>query len=87
MMLTSADNRAWWASIVVAALIVLPLALNVPLYFDDVGRSLSGSYGWSEDGRPLADHVVQLRYRRQTNPNTIQKQNQTYQINPKHLEI
>lgn len=60
MMLTSADRRAWWASVVVAALIVLPLALNVPLYFDDVGRSLSGSYGWSEDGRPLADHVVQL---------------------------
>ena len=54
------DRRAFWASIAVAGLIVVPLMLNVPLYFDDLGRSLSGSYGWSEDGRPLADAVSQL---------------------------
>ena len=54
------DRRALWASIAVAGLIVVPLMLNVPLYFDDLGRSLSGSYGWSEDGRPLADAVSQL---------------------------
>ena len=59
-MLSSTDRRALSASIGVAALIVLPLALHVPLYFDDVGRSLNGSYGWSEDGRPLADFVSQL---------------------------
>ena len=54
------DRRALWSSIAVAGLIVVPLMLNVPLYFDDLGRSLSGSYGWSEDGRPLADAVSQL---------------------------
>ena len=59
-MLSSTDRRALLASIGVAALIVLPLALHVPLYFDDLGRSLNGSYGWSEDGRPLADFVSQL---------------------------
>ena len=59
-MVSSTNRRAFWASIGVAALIVLPLVLHVPLYFDDLGRSLNGSYGWSEDGRPLADFVSQL---------------------------
>jgi hypothetical protein len=59
-MVSSTNRLAFWASIGVAALIVLPLALHVPLYFDDLGRSLNGSYGWSEDGRPLADIVSQL---------------------------
>jgi hypothetical protein len=59
-MLSSTDRRALLASIGVAALIVVPLALHVPFYFDDLGRSLNGSYGWSEDGRPLADFVSQL---------------------------
>ncbi len=59
-MLSLSDRRALAAAIGVAALIVVPLALHVPLYFDDLGRSLNGSYGWSEDGRPLADVVSQL---------------------------
>ena len=59
-MLSSTDRRALAVAIGVAALIVVPLALHAPLYFDDLGRSLNGSYGWSEDGRPLADFVSQL---------------------------
>ena len=48
------------AALWVGLLLVVPLALHAPLYFDDLGRSLNGSYGWSEDGRPLADFVSQL---------------------------
>ena len=59
-MVSSTDRRALGAAFLVAALIVLPLVLHVPLYFDDLGRSLNGSYGWSEDGPLLADFVSQL---------------------------
>ncbi|EAU71392.1 hypothetical protein BL107_07664 [Synechococcus sp. BL107] len=59
-MLSSTDRRALAVAIGVAALIVVPLGLHAPLYFDDLGRSLNGSYGWSENGRPLADFVSQL---------------------------
>ena len=36
------------------------LALKVPLFIDDFGRSLSGSYDWSKDGRPLAELIYRF---------------------------
>lgn len=38
-------------------LVALPIALSIPFYIDDTGRSISGIYGWRADGRPLADLV------------------------------
>ena len=58
--LTSRDRGQLVVALWVGLLLVVPLALHAPLYFDDLGRSLNGSYGWSEDGRPLADFVSQL---------------------------
>ena len=58
--LTSRDRGQLVVALWVGLLLVVPLALHAPLYFYDLGRSLNGSYGWSEDGPLLADFVSQL---------------------------
>lgn len=53
------NNEKWqflYASLI-AILIIIPIILNVHLYFDDFGRSLKGTYEWSGDGRPLAEYL------------------------------
>ena len=57
--LTSRDRGQLLAALLVGLLLVLPLALKVPMFIDDFGRSLSGSYDWSKDGRPLAELIYQ----------------------------
>ena len=57
--LTSRDRGQLLAALLVGVLLVVPLALKVPMFIDDFGRSLSGSYDWSKDGRPLAELIYQ----------------------------
>ena len=57
--LTSRDRGQLLAALLVGLLLVVPLALKVPMFIDDFGRSLSGSYDWSKDGRPLAELIYQ----------------------------
>ena len=57
--LTSRDRGQLVAALWVGLLLVVPLALKVPMFIDDFGRSFSGSYDWSKDGRPLAELVYQ----------------------------
>ena len=57
--LTSRDRGQLVAALWVGLLLVVPLALKVPMFIDDFGRSLSGSYDWSKDGRPLAELIYQ----------------------------
>ena len=57
--LTPRDRGQLLAALVVGLLLVVPLALKVPMFIDDFGRSLSGSYDWSKDGRPLAELIYQ----------------------------
>ena len=55
LQLSPCDRDQLLAALVVGLLLVFPLALKVPLFIDDFGRSLNGSYDWSKDGRPLAE--------------------------------
>ena len=57
--LTLRDRGQLLAALLVGLLLVVPLALKVPMFIDDFGRSLSGSYDWSKDGRPLAELIYQ----------------------------
>ena len=58
--LSSRDRDQLVAALVVGLLLVFPLALKVPLFIDDFGRSLNGSYDWSKDGRPLAELIYRF---------------------------
>jgi hypothetical protein len=41
-------------------ILFLTVLLSDRLYIDDIGRSLYGYFGWTQNGRPLADVVVYL---------------------------
>ena len=58
--LSPLDRGQLLAALLVGVVLVIPLALKVPLYIDDFGRSLSGSYDWSKDGRPLAELIYKI---------------------------
>ena len=47
-------------ALLVALLVVLPFALNLPMYLDDQLRAVKGVSKWSGDGRPVASLVWQL---------------------------
>ena len=47
-------------ALLVALLVVVPLALNLPMYLDDQVRAVKGVSKWSGDGRPAASLVWQL---------------------------
>ena len=47
-------------ALLVALLVVLPFALNLPMYLDDHLRAVKGVSKWSGDGRPVASFVWQL---------------------------
>ena len=47
-------------ALLVALLVVLPFALNLPMYLDDQLRAVKGVSKWSGDGRPVASLMWQL---------------------------
>ena len=47
-------------ALLVALLVVLPFALNLPMYLDDQLRAVKGVSKWSGDGRPAASLVWQV---------------------------
>ena len=47
-------------ALLVAVLVVLPLALHLPMYLDDHLRAVKGVSKWSRDGRPIASLLWQI---------------------------
>jgi len=54
------ERRQLLFASVTAIVIVMPIILMVPLYFDDFGRSIKGSYEWTGDGRPFAEFIYRM---------------------------
>lgn len=53
-------KRQFVACLAAGCLLILPIILFVHRYIDDYGRSMDGSYYWTQVGRPLADGLVGL---------------------------
>jgi hypothetical protein len=53
-------RRQFAACLLAGFLLIMPIILFVHRYFDDYGRSMDGSYHWTQVGRPLADGLVGL---------------------------
>jgi hypothetical protein len=53
-------SRQFVACLLAGFLLIIPIILFVHRYIDDYGRSMDGSYHWTQVGRPLADGLVGL---------------------------
>ena len=43
------------ACMILNATVLLPIILSAPLYLDDYGRAINGTFGWKYDARPATD--------------------------------
>ena len=53
------DYKIFNAFLVLGVIFVLPIIIADYYYIDDLGRSIVGYSGWSSDGRPVADMVME----------------------------
>ena len=56
-LLDDITKKQFIAASFIAILIAIPISLMVPMYLDDFLRAVTGSYKWSNDGRPLAEFI------------------------------
>ncbi|WP_313112557.1 glucosyltransferase domain-containing protein [Pseudescherichia sp.] len=53
------DYKLFNAFLILGVIFVLPIIIADYYYIDDLGRSIVGYSGWSSDGRPVADMVME----------------------------
>lgn len=53
------DYKLFNAFLILGLIFVLPIIIADYYYIDDLGRSIVGYSGWSSDGRPVADMVME----------------------------
>lgn len=53
------DYKLFNAFLILGMIFVLPIIIADYYYIDDLGRSIVGYSGWSSDGRPVADMVME----------------------------